>query len=717
MPISPTQACPNCQVVHDVGVYVTGQKVRCKCGIHFQVKRTDVSTVGLPKVSGTFAGRVPNTRSVVASAGGAMPAAVLQPSDSDKEVNLLAATSIPISSPSPNFSPAMDTPSMPVGNDRTFVSTAVAIVIPGYELKEVLGKGGMGEVWLARQTSLGRMVAVKLLPPRLAEDPEFVARFDKEATALASLNHPNIVQIIDRGVAGDHYYFAMEYVQGRSLRDILNAERLDPARALKIIAEICNAIDYAHDQQIVHRDLKPENILIDERGHVKVADFGLAGMKKSEERLQLTATSVAMGTINYMAPEQRRDAKNVDGRADLFSLGVMLYELLTGEIPVGRFEIPSIKVPGLDHRVDDIVEKALAQDPAARYARASMVGRELEAVLGHMSHNTGPLAELAPLTPPSGPNTVPGRARNPAAQALTKQQSVIENSWKGIRLGFGVIGAIAVIGIAIKLLFGAKGDGKDVLLETSGLNVLFDKSGESSGPLGFPPNTDDELFSSVQANANGSELTLGFDKGEEELNVHAGQWTLEDGVLRVLQAGSEAPKGKKLIPRAYVAHRYFSSDDLYAETRVRMNHPGPEWAKEEDAQQFAELAFRIKDLQISVLAIPGKDLRLGWRYFTTDGTENTGNSARDLVREMMEDAMPTPPEGEAFTLKLSLKRRKGGTEVEAFVNRTRIVKKFLPGLEGQIGKVALGCRNMQCEFDNLRVVGKPSQRPQRAPAE
>ncbi|MFY0577371.1 serine/threonine-protein kinase [Cystobacter fuscus] len=246
--------------------------------------------------------------------------------------------------------------------ESTFVGGTLAV--PGYELLRVLGRGGMGEVWLARQMSLGRRVAVKVLPPRLAKDPEFVQRFDKEATALATLSHPHIVQIIDRGVAGEHYYFVMEYVEGRSLRDVMG--ELSPPEALRVALQVARALECAQEKDIIHRDLKPENILVDGRGHVKVADFGLAGIRRPDSTERLTATSVAMGTLNYMAPEQRRDAKNVDGRADLFSLGVMLYEMLTGEVPVGRFRLPSERVPGLDKRVDAVVERLLETEPEAR---------------------------------------------------------------------------------------------------------------------------------------------------------------------------------------------------------------------------------------------------------------------------------------------------------------------------------------------------------------
>src|SRR5215217_791060 len=157
----------------------------------------------------------------------------------------------------------------------------------------------------------------------------------------------------------------MEFVEGRALREAISAGALSPQQSLKLMLQVARAVECAHDKDIIHRDLKPENILLDGRGNVKVADFGLAGIRRPDSRLQLTATAVAMGTLNYMAPEQRRDAKNVDGRADLFSFGVVLYEMLTGELPVGRFKLPSERVQGLDARVDEVVARLLENEPEA----------------------------------------------------------------------------------------------------------------------------------------------------------------------------------------------------------------------------------------------------------------------------------------------------------------------------------------------------------------
>ena len=259
------QSCPNCQRLHDTSVYVSGQKVTCACGIRFEVRRLDVSTLPLPKPA-------------LSPANGAVIPTPVTLSSAD-------------SSMGPTMAPASKHNAAPGAAETTPGPSNADVVIPGYELLEVIGKGGMGEVWKARQVSLDRIVAVKLLPPKLARDQEFISRFDKEATALAAMSHPNITQIIDRGVAGEHYFFAMELVVGRTLRDVMNAGRPAPAEALGYGVQICKAIDYAHEQKIVHRDLKPENILIDARNHVKVADFGLAGMRGSHKNLELPDVS------------------------------------------------------------------------------------------------------------------------------------------------------------------------------------------------------------------------------------------------------------------------------------------------------------------------------------------------------------------------------------------------------------------------------------------
>ncbi|HEY1334011.1 MAG TPA: serine/threonine-protein kinase, partial [Myxococcaceae bacterium] len=255
--------------------------------------------------------------------------------------------------------------------------------IQGYRLEKLVGKGGMGEVHRAVQLSLGRVVAVKILSGELAADPTFVARFDKEAAALATLSHPNVVSIVDKGKAENTYYLVMEFVDGPSLREVMRSPLLDIPGALRIIMEIARAIDYAHSRGVVHRDLKPENILFDEQagGIAKVTDFGLATFfddSKLTSRFNVTETHVSMGTLSYMAPEQRVDAKNADHRADIYSLGVMLYELLVGEVPIGTFDPPSQRRPGTDKRLDGIVLRCLKPSPADRYQRVADLMLDLE---------------------------------------------------------------------------------------------------------------------------------------------------------------------------------------------------------------------------------------------------------------------------------------------------------------------------------------------------
>ncbi|MBI2931135.1 MAG: protein kinase [Planctomycetes bacterium] len=249
------------------------------------------------------------------------------------------------------------------------------------EILEVLGQGGMGIVYKARQTGLDRRVALKILSPKLAGDPEFARRFTREAKALAILDHPNIVRVIDYGTERNLYYLVMEYVDGVTLRALLNDYRLSPEETLKIVPQICEALEFAHGEGIVHRDIKPENIMVDRRGRIKIADFGLAKMiSKTEPPATFTHTNVAMGTPHYMAPEQCENMKQVDHRADIYSLGVVFYEMLTGEVPMGHFLPPSRRVQ-VDVRLDEIVLKALAREPERRYQRVREVRTDVETVV------------------------------------------------------------------------------------------------------------------------------------------------------------------------------------------------------------------------------------------------------------------------------------------------------------------------------------------------
>jgi len=271
---------------------------------------------------------------------------------------------------------------MPVA-DKTAISRPKAMdLIPGYRLDALVGKGGMGEVYRATQLSLGRTVAVKILSSELAKDPAFVARFDKEAAALAALSHPHIVSIVDKGRNQDIYFLVMEYVDGPSLREQMRSPLLDPLAALRMCLEICRAMDYAHSRGVFHRDLKPENILFDEQagGIPKVSDFGLAGFLDGapESKFNVTDTHMAMGTGAYMAPEQRIDARSADHRADIYSLGVILYEMLVSELPLGTFDPPSQKKPGVDKRVDSIVARCLKPVPAERYQKVAELIADLE---------------------------------------------------------------------------------------------------------------------------------------------------------------------------------------------------------------------------------------------------------------------------------------------------------------------------------------------------
>jgi serine/threonine protein kinase len=259
-------------------------------------------------------------------------------------------------------------------------ASEIAEYFPQLEVYDLLGLGGMGMVYKARQLNLDRLVALKILSPELSSQPAFAERFAREAKALARLHHSNIVSLYDFGRAGPYYYFLMEYVDGVDLHTLIQQKELKPPDALRIVVEICHALEFAHDEGIIHRDIKPGNILLDKKGRVKMADFGLAKLAGADgERLPaITLATGMMGTPQYMAPEQIERPSQVDARADLYSVGVILYEMLTGELPLGRFPLPSEKAR-TDARLDQVVMRALEKEPDRRYQHASEILTQVEA--------------------------------------------------------------------------------------------------------------------------------------------------------------------------------------------------------------------------------------------------------------------------------------------------------------------------------------------------
>jgi serine/threonine protein kinase len=293
----------------------------------------------------------------------------------------------------------------------------LAPLFPQLEILELLGQGGMGAVYKARQTKLDRLVALKILPVGEERDTAFAERFAREARALAKLNHPNIVAVYDFGEAAGLYYFIMEFVDGTNLRQLLQTRQLDPSEALQIVPQICDALQYAHEEEIVHRDIKPENILLDKRGRVKIADFGLAKLlARSGSDLTLTGSRQVMGTLHYMAPEQIEKPHTVDHRADIYSLGVVFYEMLTGELPLGRFSPPSQKMP-MDARLDDMVLRALAKEPEKRYQRI----RELKMDVAPIA------AACLPETPVERAVPEVAKPRKPKAGILGSVRSFVDS--------------------------------------------------------------------------------------------------------------------------------------------------------------------------------------------------------------------------------------------------------------------------------------------------
>jgi serine/threonine-protein kinase len=295
--------------------------------------------------------------------------------------------------------------------------------IDGFGVHERIGQGGMGEVFRCTRRRDSQPLAVKVLSQSLAVVPDYVKRFEREAAAMAQLDHPGIVRLLDRGRSLAHCWIAMELIDGVSLRIHAHQSRPSPRALAKLLSQIAHALAYAHARGVVHRDLKPDNVLVQPDLKTKVLDFGLAGLYVAGAEC-LTMSNVAMGTANYMAPEQRKDAKHVDHRADLYSFGVMTYELLTGELPVGRFPAPSKVVPGLDPAWDALVERCLELEPSKRPHSAMELAHQLDGMI-----SAAPPMELAPRT--------------------KRKAAATSRFWSWMGLGAGVALILGVAGLRV----------------------------------------------------------------------------------------------------------------------------------------------------------------------------------------------------------------------------------------------------------------------------
>ncbi len=346
----------------------------------------------------------------------------------DKAGPSKAASDIPTSAtPPPGFTPPEP--------------AELAEKFPQLEILALLGHGGMGAVYKARQKHLDRLVALKILSPHISHDPAFAERFAREARSLARLNHTRIVSVYDFGQTEDGlFYFVMEFVDGTDLRRVIQASEISPHQALAIVPQICEALQFAHDEGIVHRDIKPENILLDKKGQVKIADFGLAKLLDlPPTAYTLTHPQQRMGTPHYMAPEQIEHPHDVDHRADIYSLGVVFYEMLTHELPIGRFAPPSKKVQ-VDVKLDDVVLRALEKEPELRYQQASEVKTDVE----NIKAGSGPAEPTAGLAAKAD-------ASVPAKNRMEKHVTLVAV----INIVFGTLGLL--IGIICLVAIGGGG--------------------------------------------------------------------------------------------------------------------------------------------------------------------------------------------------------------------------------------------------------------------
>jgi serine/threonine protein kinase len=488
----------------------------------------------------------------------------------------------------------------------------LAASIPAYEVTEILGRGGMGAVYKARQKSLKRWVAIKVLPLVAADDElQFAERFRNEAETMARMSHPAIVNVHDFGETSDGLlYIVMEFIDGTDVHRLIQGSgRLSEDYALAITAHVCDALAYAHARGVIHRDIKPANILIDQEGNVKVADFGLAKMSHPDLDYGLTRSNVAMGTPDYVAPEVLSYGMVADHRADLYAVGVMLYQMLTGEVPRGLFKLPSQKGIDADPRFDDIICKAMEPDRDERYQSAMDVRAALDVILTTAlpkEDGTGvvPVEDVPPKVVAKGTrrsasrknagNRAPDdRARNPVKKGSSSSTMIV----------IGTI--VTVLVVAVFLVFSKKG--------TSPAGVSA-----SSQPV--PPQSPITGAGKVDTNTAGA-TTQGMapvpgptidwiNALPGEASPWSSEWNLKDGVL---------------APGTQLRQQFGLMKDGSVRLRVRLtpDHPetsayGPQLQLTIRSGSLAGTSGRTGHMQFQTY-VPGHTASLHFQEKTTPG--------------------------------------------------------------------------------------------------
>lgn len=472
--------------------------------------------------------------------------------------------------------------------------TTGTILNERYRLDEKIGHGGMADVWLAEDKTLGRKVAIKIMLPQFSNDPEFARRFKREASAAACLKSPYIVNIYDWGVNDSIQYIVMEYIQGEDLKDIISENGPVPQkRAAKIGVQACKALAVAHQQDIIHRDIKPQNIMVQSDGDIKVMDFGIAHSKNSTDQ----KTQVVLGTAHYVSPEQAQGL-DLTARSDIYSLGIVLYETVTGKVPFNGEDAvtvalkqcnedpvpPSYYIPDLDSQFEEIILKAMAKNPQDRFNSATEMQQALMDYIEGKRSYSAMVAETAVMTPAGTdatalmPNVSNGNPRNMNGVA-DEEKPPMDPKKKKMIIGGSIAGGVALLAIIIAIvctLFGAKVTVPDVYgmneeeaiaaLEQVELSIGdIEEIPSTDVPKGQAISTDPEAGTEVN---KGDNIVLNISSGPQEVKVPRIKGLSEEDALKALEKAGLIGQKSGTEPSADIPEGDVTSQNPSANAKV-----------------------------------------------------------------------------------------------------------------------------------------------------